>query len=128
MAEDGLGHPQQGKEGQEMPCPIEEDRETLHWVHEGKEKSLEVQGISNNFPNAEGDYLVGGTTSSMLEDCLPTLSLEEDRTTIGSHEELKDAMFCPWEVEVPMLPMQYARGPTLAILTANVETGGVWDC
>lgn len=85
----------QAGEGRETPC----------LVHEGEEQLLEVQDILDNFPDAEGDYIMGSTLS-MLEDCIPTLSLEADRTIIGSCEELREAMFFLMEVETPTIPMQ----------------------
>lgn len=76
---------------------------------------MEVQGILENFPNAKGNSLMRSTTSSMLKDCLHMLSLEEDQTIIGSHEELREGMFYLGEIKVPMLPMKESSFPTLVM-------------
>lgn len=65
---------------------------------------MEVQGISENFPDVKGDCLMGSTTSSMLKDYLPTLSLEEDQTIIESRQELKEVMFFHGKLKSPRYP------------------------
>lgn len=40
-----------------MPHQAGEGKETPRLVHEGEEQSLEVQGISDNIPDAKGDFV-----------------------------------------------------------------------